>query len=267
MEGSCYHFSSGASLNWTAAKSACEDLGSNLVVINSQAEQQAIAAKVSQRTWIGLYRNPKNKSLWLWVDGSPVTYTNWAKGEPNSPNSEKCGEMYPKERGWKWNDKECYAKFPFVCEKRVVCPKNWIYMEGSCYHFSSGASLNWTAAKSACEDLGSNLVVINSQAEQQAIAAKVSQRTWIGLYRNPKNKSLWLWVDGSPVTYTNWNRGEPNDHPNSEKCAEMYPSGKWNDKKCYAKFSFVCEKRVMSVCEDGKDSYIHRPPRRCIRFR
>ncbi|XP_078360838.1 CD209 antigen-like protein A isoform X1 [Oculina patagonica] len=118
MEGSCYHFSSGASLNWTAAKSACEDLGSNLVVINSQAEQQAIAAKVSQRTWIGLYRNPKNKSLWLWVDGSPVTYTNWAKGEPNSPNSEKCGEMYPKERGWKWNDKECYAKFPFVCEKR-----------------------------------------------------------------------------------------------------------------------------------------------------
>ncbi|KAL9980407.1 hypothetical protein ACROYT_G008995 [Oculina patagonica] len=118
MEGSCYHFSSGASLNWTAAKSACEDLGSNLVVINSQAEQQAIAAKVSQRTWIGLYRNPKDKSRWLWVDGSPVTYTNWARGEPNHPNSQKCAEMYPKERGWKWNDKECYAKFPFVCEKR-----------------------------------------------------------------------------------------------------------------------------------------------------
>ncbi|XP_078360840.1 CD209 antigen-like protein A isoform X3 [Oculina patagonica] len=136
-----------------------------------------------------------------------------------------------------------------------VCPKNWIYMEGSCYHFSSGASLNWTAAKSACEDLGSNLVVINSQAEQQAIAAKVSQRTWIGLYRNPKDKSRWLWVDGSPVTYTNWARGEPN-HPNSQKCAEMYPKErgwKWNDKECYAKFPFVCEKRGMSVCEDGKD--------------
>ncbi|XP_078360841.1 CD209 antigen-like protein A isoform X4 [Oculina patagonica] len=88
--------------------------------------------------------------------------------------------------------------FATVTNSQVVCPKNWIYMEGSCYHFSSGASLNWTAAKSACEDLGSNLVVINSQAEQQAIAAKVSQRTWIGLYRNPKDKSRWLWVDGSP---------------------------------------------------------------------
>ncbi|KAL9968109.1 hypothetical protein ACROYT_G026441 [Oculina patagonica] len=119
MEGSCYNFSSDA-LNWTAAKSACEALGSNLVVINSRDEQQAIAAKVSQRTWIGLYRNPKNTSRWLWVDGSPVNYTNWARGEPNSPNSEECGEMYP---NGKWNDKECYAPRPFVCETRVpTCP-------------------------------------------------------------------------------------------------------------------------------------------------
>ena len=76
-------------------------------------------------------------------------------------------------------------------------------MQGSCYNFSS-KSANWTAAKSACEVLGSNLVVINSQAELQAVGEKLpeSRTTWIGLYRNPKDKPRWLWVDGSPVNYT-----------------------------------------------------------------
>ena len=117
MQGSCYKFSSNA-LNWNAAKSACEALGSKLVVINSQAEQQAITSKIpsdSQRTWIGLYRNPKDKSRWLWVDGSPVNYTNWYTGEPNGLH-EECGEIYPKVHGWKWNDLLCNSTFPYICE-------------------------------------------------------------------------------------------------------------------------------------------------------
>ena len=35
--------------------------------------------------WIGLYRPPH--STWnysLWVDGSPVVYTNWAANEPSN---------------------------------------------------------------------------------------------------------------------------------------------------------------------------------------
>ena len=114
MQGSCYKFSSRA-LNWNAAKAACEALGSNLVVINSQAEQQAIATKVSKRTWIGMHRDPKDKSRWLWVDGSRPTYTYWYTRQPDSLH-EECAEMYPKVYGWKWNDKECYATFPYVCE-------------------------------------------------------------------------------------------------------------------------------------------------------
>ena len=118
MQGSCYKLSSKA-LNWNAAKFACEALGSNLVVINSQAELQALTSKIpaSQTTWIGLYRNPKDKSRWLWIDGSPVTYTHWAKGEPNSL-SEGCGEMRPARHRWEWNDLGCSTKFPYVCETR-----------------------------------------------------------------------------------------------------------------------------------------------------
>ncbi|KAL9968085.1 hypothetical protein ACROYT_G026412 [Oculina patagonica] len=123
MQGSCYKFFS-KGLNWNGAKSACETLGSKLVVINSQAEQQALTSKIprNQRTWMGLYRNPKDKSRWLWVDGSHPTYTYWLSGEPNdSGGNEDCGEIYEKSSGYKWNDIPCTTSFPYVCETNA----NW----------------------------------------------------------------------------------------------------------------------------------------------
>ena len=130
----------------------------------------------------------------------------------------------------------------------IVCPSSWINLQGSCYKFSSKA-LNWNAAKSACETLGSNLVVINSQTELQALTSKESQKTWIGLHRDRKDKSRWLWVDASRPTYSHWNTGEPNNL--HEECAEMYPKihgWKWNDQSCSDACLHVCETRGMSGC-------------------
>ena len=124
-----------------------------------------------------------------------------------------------------------------------MCPNSWVNLQGSCYKFSSKA-LNWNAAKSACEALGSDLVVINSQAELQAIGAKITKDTWIGMHRDPKDKSRWLWVDGSRPTYTHWHKGEPNGL--HEECAEMYPKPwKWNDAPCRYTYRYVCETRGM----------------------
>lgn len=127
-----------------------------------------------------------------------------------------------------------------------TCPDNWIHVQGSCYKFSS-ESLTWTAAKSACEALGSRLVVIHTQAKQEALAANVQvhpQRAWIGLYRDPSDKSRWLWVDGSRPTYTNWSPGEPNNAREDEECGQMYPQSwgyKWNDGECYYYYPYICE--------------------------
>ncbi|KAL9968064.1 hypothetical protein ACROYT_G026391 [Oculina patagonica] len=92
MQSSCYKFFS-KGLNWNAAKSACEALGSKLVVINSQAENQAVSQITGGRgTYIGLYRDPKDKSRWLTLDGTRPTYTPWVSGEPNSLQ-EECAHM------------------------------------------------------------------------------------------------------------------------------------------------------------------------------
>ena len=126
MQGSCYKFSTGT-LNWNAAKSACEALGSRLVVVNSKAEQQALASKITYnaRTWLGFHRNHRDKSRWLWVDGSKPTYTNWNSREPNSLR-EECAEIYPKSGGWKWNDQSCSDSFRYICEINGNKESNWL---------------------------------------------------------------------------------------------------------------------------------------------
>ena len=113
-------------------------------------------------------------------------------------------------------------------------------MQGSCYKISSN-KMSWNAAKSACQALGSTLALVKSQAEQNALASKVSQLTWIGLHRDRKDKSRWVWVDGTRPTYTSWNRGEPNSL--SEGCGHLWPQygGRWNDAGCDSKMHYACE--------------------------
>ena len=101
--------------------------------------------------------------------------------------------------------------------------------------------MKWDAAKSACENLGSKLAVVNSEAKLRALAPKISMRAWIGLHRDPNNKSSWLWVDGSRVNYTNWNSGEPNN-AHREHCVEIFAhSGIWNNMPCSKYLNYVCE--------------------------
>ncbi|XP_073250429.1 uncharacterized protein [Porites lutea] len=128
-----------------------------------------------------------------------------------------------------------------IVQHKGICPNNWIRLKGSCYKVSSG-STNWNAAKSACEAMGSKLAILTSQAEQQALASKISQDVWIGLHRDPNDNSRWMWVDGSRTTYTHWSNREPNDHGGNEDCTYMFPpAGKWNDSPCSHGRQYLCE--------------------------
>ena len=87
----------------------------------------------------------------------------------------------------------------------------------------------------------STLAMIKSQAEQKAVASIISEKTWIGLQRDPKDNSPWLWVDGSHATYFNWAHEEPNNSGGEEFCVQMFAKGKWNDRICTAAHYYLCE--------------------------
>jgi len=61
-----------------------------------------------------------------------------------------------------------------------------MYLKGFWYKFSS-QSLTWNAAKTACENMGAMLAVVDSKEKQNGIATKLKgQNHWIGLYRDPE---------------------------------------------------------------------------------
>ena len=114
-------------------------------------------------------------------------------------------------------------------------------MQGSCYKISS-RKLNWNAAKTACEALGSKLVMVKSQSELKVLVQKVSRNIWIGLHRDPRDKSRWIWVDGTRLIYSHWQQGEPNNYGGYEGCLEMrHNTGVWNDFPCHYSMHYVCE--------------------------
>ena len=107
---------------------------------------------------------------------------------------------------------------------------------GHFYKLSSAGTYEQVNAEA--KESGGYLVCISS-AEENEIVTKVasveraSASSYIGLIRNAENLQEWLWADGSEVSYTNWNQGEPNSI--NETVAEIYDSkrntgaGKWND--------------------------------------
>ncbi|XP_066288129.1 lectin-like [Branchiostoma lanceolatum] len=114
-----------------------------------------------------------------------------------------------------------------------------------------------------CKLMGAHLVSIKNTRENNFITSFVSgaakgsvKIVWIGLTNIHKKRPL-TWVDGSRVSYTNWNSGEPNNNKlyvwsGEENCGSMYTKththwfkkknkGQWNDVACDENYPYVCK--------------------------
>ena len=55
------------------------------------------------------------------------------------------------------------------------------------------------------------------------------------------NPRKWVYGDGTPVSWTNWKDGEPNDHGDvGEPLVEVDPNRFWNDVKDTTMHKFLC---------------------------
>ena len=63
------------------------------------------------------------------------------------------------------------------------------------------------------------------------------------------SESEWVWpMTGIPITlFADWREGEPNDEGIGEDCLQYgtHHTKKWNDNKCNATLSFICEKTAV----------------------
>jgi C-type mannose receptor len=68
-----------------------------------------------------------------------------------------------------------------------------------------------------------------------------SSNVWIGFNRNTANINTFQWSDNSPITFLNWDSGQPDNFNNNEFCIEMRTSQKWNDISCYVERGWTCK--------------------------
>ncbi len=104
--------------SWNAAKKFCESMGGHMATITSKAENNFVFRYIKKKgyynVYFGLYKTGNGQ--WKWVTNEPVSYLNWAYGEPNDV-TEKYAMFYSVYTDGKWNNGHFYSGDTiFLCE-------------------------------------------------------------------------------------------------------------------------------------------------------
>ncbi|XP_006815865.2 macrophage mannose receptor 1-like [Saccoglossus kowalevskii] len=259
--GKCYKIYSGDgsdSLTWEDARTVCRDLGGDLATIHSQALQSFLISKlryVSSALWIGL-SDISYQNRFIWTDGTPVDYTNWAADEPNGYYADDCVEMmYISSHAGQWNDISCDSERGYICQgdkdvdpsapdptypSEDECQDDYIQEYLGCYKVVKSSQTH-QSSNDICVNDGGNLVSIIDAYEQgfiDTLVFDVDRPLWIGMAYNEES-SEYKWIDGTPVYYTNWGSGEPSGGDDSG-CVQSTTDG-WDDTNCAELTGAICK--------------------------
>ncbi|KAJ8306911.1 hypothetical protein KUTeg_014995 [Tegillarca granosa] len=201
--------------------------------------------------WIGLNDLITDMSF-QWIDGSKVTYTNWATREPNNFHNrrEDCVMMYI--HGGRWNDGICSSTAlvnGYVCKRpkqimsntpkpeSVGCTLPAVGYGASCYYGVAGTTKTWQDAETDCvHRFRGHLATVNDRFTQAFISSYMLYRDdvfWIGL-NDQASRGTYKWVSGWPVSFRN----------EIGTCVAMrnnHPRGLWENHNCTEKHHYWCQ--------------------------
>ncbi|XP_038035474.2 C-type lectin domain family 6 member A-like [Anas platyrhynchos] len=139
------------------------------------------------------------------------------------------------------------------------CPEGWRPFQESCYYFS-GDQMPWNESQQNCSGMGSHLVVINTEAEQDFLYKEIRrqmkyQEEGINLYigLRAQEAGQWRWADQTPYNETAafWRRGEPSDQPSDEFCVVIHYQKdvfrNWNNVPCTIDSYWICETAAETI--------------------
>lgn len=222
--------------SWAEMKTLSGKLQSKLAEVEDAKKQQVITNLVSdqirQYYYIGGSQAGKGQP-WKWQSGSSVTYTNWDAAQPDCAGNSEFYMAAIRGHG-RWNDMpSSYIYSGFILETPLnLKPAAEITYGNKVYRFYT-AGIPYALAERYCEELGGNLVKIESEEKNNVIAQKVKElnKTFYIGASDEKEEGKFVWRDGSAVTYTNWSQNEPNNTADcgGENYVQMYANGKWND--------------------------------------
>ncbi|XP_029941424.1 macrophage mannose receptor 1-like [Salarias fasciatus] len=250
---------------WHGARQACRAQGAELVSVLSMAEQNWLESYLDMATsdmWTGL-NDLAFSGLFMWSDEHLTTFTYWAPGEPNNHEGLQDGCVEMSHQTGRWNDVACTELNSYICKQAKAhypvpsvrptvygCPQGWDAYAYACYWMEETAR-SWTEAKAFCMEKEGFLVHVGDIYEQAHFTVALSLRTgfwWMGLRAQGGGGGGgggvdYVWDNGSPVTFTHWDRDQPDSGDGT--CVAMTAGsagGFWDDRQCSKKFAFICEK-------------------------
>jgi len=117
---------------------------------------------------------------------------------------------------------------------------------GSRFYKVYSEKMTYNAAKTQCESDGAFLAIPRSEPENDYIADLIpNNHIWIGI-DDIDQEGVFVAVDGSDITYTNWNSDQPNNSHNNEN-AVIILNKAWNDIVVKVPHRFVCSLRIRGM--------------------
>lgn len=126
------------------------------------------------------------------------------------------------------------------------CPEGWVQLDNNCY-FHSRNRTNYFNAQMSCQAMAATVTSVLTRREHTLLTVAVGcdSQTWIGLekarpcFRQPGRDHCWVWMDRSPVGYTDWAPGQQLDRRDAE-CVML--DGGWKVANCYSEYVYLCKR-------------------------
>eukprot|EP00118_Oscarella_pearsei_P019823 m.212910 g.212910 ORF g.212910 m.212910 type:complete len:524 (+) comp39780_c0_seq4:3132-4703(+) len=141
----------------------------------------------------------------------------------------------------------CQCKSGFYGNGKLCrsCPNGYTYITKTqrCYKVFNSRR-NWPDARRQCQNDGGDLVSFKNQEEYELFQNlnTLTGPYWIG-FNDISQEGKWEWSDNTPVTFTKWDQGEPNNR-DDEDCTHTHdgnPGSSWNDRECGGLFNYACK--------------------------
>ncbi|CAN8184992.1 unnamed protein product [Coccothraustes coccothraustes] len=248
-----FGFNENDTLTWHAARNNCIDLGGNLATISKKEEQaflMSLLKNAATDAWIGL-NDINQEHTYLWTDGSPVEYTNWAKGSRSYYSMDDCVFLMknPIEQAGKWKDEGCKASKSYICQKnsdpnlphsQPTAPVFGFNNYGDDRYEVINYKMSWEKAEKNCRDQSAELASILDPYADSFLWLQIlkhGEPVWIGLNSNITG-GQYVWSDRRRSRYLNWGSGEPNKN---KACVYLDLDGFWKTASCNETFPSLCK--------------------------
>ncbi|XP_071088691.1 uncharacterized protein [Haliotis cracherodii] len=264
---------------WMEARTLCWDQRLRLVALDTQAKvdsiKQSLNDKLSEHSFsIGLHAFSVlfDINAYKWIDGGSLgNAQDWLPQQPH--NFSSCVRLTTKNTKVGWESVLCDVTSGYVCEMVLAQTQDVQLFSGECQYSHPGCPTadgytyiyeaelcvklhprpkTWINAAAACHADGDRLVTVDSDSKQlylHRVYRHISPKYFIGSFWPNLTTGQWVWTNCSPLTYTNWDAGQPQD--NDGHCVLTFPSGFWHDVQCGEVMPFICERSLSTTDDDG----------------